>query len=351
MAAIDIAGVTVVKNGVRILHDVDLSVRDGELLTIVGRSGSGKTTLLRAVAGLDPIESGGVSVGGVPQSPDVMGRNVAMVFQENVLYPAKDVAQNVAFPLEVRRRPKDEIDRRVLAEGRALHIENLMNRNPAQLAAGQQQLVQIARAMVRVPDVFLMDEPLARLDAAQRIHLRGELKIVQGGYGVTTLYVTNDPVEAMAMADRIAVLDAGRVVQVGSPDDVYHRPADLVVAELLGSMNRLTVRVEAAQEGVWLRHGGFRLRAWAPALTGYIGREVELGVRPEYFDIAGAADSHVAIERVDHHGPYGIGHGTLGGSTVEIRVRDRSMRTGDTVPVRFDRYLVFDPETGTRVET
>jgi ABC-type sugar transport system ATPase subunit len=349
MASLEIADVTVTRGSQRVLEHVNLSVNDGELMAVVGSSGSGKTSLLRAVAGLDETDAGEIAIGGVVQRSRTQGRNVAMVFQGNVMYPFRDVARNVAFPLEVERRPKAEIEERVHAEGRALHIDDLMARNPKELSAGHQQLVQIARAMVRKPDLFLLDEPLARLDAALRISMRGELKMVQRGYGVTTLYVTNDPVEAMSMADRIAVLDHGRIQQVDAPEEVYHHPATRHTAELMGGFSVLQVHVERAQQGAWLVHEGFRVRAWAPAIEPYVGASLELGVRPEYLEASDSPDAVVRIRVVDHHGAYRIGIGTIGSDPIHVRLPDYTIRSGSRLPVRFRQYLLFDPATGRRV--
>lgn len=226
------------------LAGIDLEVDDGELLAVVGTSGSGKTTLLRVIAGLDPVASGAVLMDGRDVTDDDPGsRDVAMVFQFPHLLPHRNVGRNVAFPLEVRRQTVDEIRARVGAEARALHIEALLERSPDELAAGEAQLVQIARALVRVPRVLLLDEPLARLDAHVRERMRRELRMLQQGYGVTTVLTTNDPVEAMAMSDRLAVLDAGRVVQVGAPLDVYRSPVSLLVARLTGPLATTVVDV------------------------------------------------------------------------------------------------------------
>ncbi len=351
MASLDIADLTVIRGTQRILEKVNLTVADGELMAVIGSSGSGKTSLLRAVAGLDEIDSGQIVIGGVVQGATTAGRNVAMVFQGNVLYPFLDVARNVAFPLEVERRPKAEISERVHAEGRALHIDDLMARNPNELSAGHQQLVQIARAMVRKPDLFLLDEPLARLDAARRISMRGELKMVQRGYGVTTLYVTNDPVEAMSVADRIAVLNQGSIEQVDAPEEIYHFPATRHTAELMGGFSTLRVQVERAQQGAWLVHHGFRLRAWAPAIEAYVGDALDLGIRPEYAEVSDNPDAVVRVRLVDHHGAYRLVLGTIGDDPVQVRFQDDSVRPADRLPVQFRRYLLFDPATGMRVAT
>ena len=224
------------------LQGVDLAVLDGEMMAVVGRSGAGKTTLLRAIAGLDQVTGGAVLMDGVDVTASEPGeRDVAMVFQFPHLLPHRNVGRNVAFPLEVRHQTLEEIRARVGAEARALHIESLLERSPRDLAAGEAQLVQIARALVRVPRVLLLDEPLARLDARVRERMRRELRMLQQGYGVTTIFTTNDPTEAMAMSDRLVVLDAGRVEQVGTPIDVYREPVSLLAAQLTGPLTTTTV--------------------------------------------------------------------------------------------------------------
>ena len=336
----------VTKGGQPVLRGVDLSVADGELVAIVGPSGSGKTTLLRAAAGLDPVSGGEVRIGGIDvTTADTKARNVAMVFQANVLYPFRDVAGNVGFPLELEHRPKPEIAARVQAEGRALHLERLMERDPSELSAGHQQLVQIARALVRVPSVFLMDEPLARLDALLRMEMRGELRLVQRGYGVTTLYVTNDPGEAMAVCDRLAVLVEGEIVQIGPPQDVYARPATREVAELTGDVSTMLFGVTADEPGYWLDHDGFRIRVWAQALTPYVGVDVVVGLRPEHLapDPGGLRG---VIERVVPHGPYVMTDCRIGSEIVAVRTEGAFGVRGDAVGLTVVGGHVFDPVDG-----
>lgn len=282
MASLSLSGVTVRHGATVALGPVELDVADGEFVGIVGMSGAGKTTLLRAVAGIDPIASGDVSIGGTDVTGSEPGtRDVAMVFQHPHLLPHRSVGRNVAFPLEVRRQTIDEIHQRVHAEARALHIEQLLERSPDTLSAGEMQLVQIARAMVRVPRVLLLDEPLARLDAHTREQMRRELRFLQRGYGVTTLATTNDPAEAMAMSDRLVVLEAGRIVQVGVPLDVYRDPVTIEVAQLTGPVELSVVEVSGDAHGYWLHGPGGVERAWHSALADYVGTEVVRAVRPD----------------------------------------------------------------------
>jgi ABC-type sugar transport system ATPase subunit len=273
-----------------------------------------------------------------------------MVFQTNVLYPFRDVQGNVGFPLEVQRRPKPEIAARVEAEGRALRLERLMQRKPSELSAGHQQLVQIARALVRAPSLFLMDEPLARLDALLRVEMRSELRLVQRGYHVTTLYVTNDPVEAMAVCDRLAVLIAGEVAQIGPPTDVYAQPASLTVAELTGDLSTMPFRVTADESGYWLDHDGFRIRVWTDSLAPYVGLDVVVGLRPEHVEPDPNGVGAV-IEDVVPHGPYVVTECRIGTEVVSVRTEHAFGGRGDAIGLAFVRGHVFDVVDGRTAAT
>jgi ABC-type sugar transport system ATPase subunit len=348
MAELELHDVTVRRGGATVLDGVELHVRDGELLGVVGPSGAGKTMVLRVVAGLERIDRGRVVLDGC----DVTGlgagaRDVSMVFDQPTLFPRRDVRRNVAFPLEVRRRPVDEISARVDAETRALHIDELARRTPGQLSAGEAQLVQIARAMVRVPQVLLLDEPLARLDPTVRRRLRQELRVLQRGYGVTTLLATNDPQEAMVMPDRLMVLDRGRVVQLGSPIDVYERPVDLSAAAATGEISTLVVSVAGAPEGFWLEHEGFRVRAWRPSLAARVGSRLLLGVRTAGIvtDPIGPVPATVVLAAPDR----GTATCAVGDGVVLATVHGH-VAPGAAVRLRIDDYLLFDPLTGARID-
>lgn len=282
MASVTLRAVTVHHAGTKLLGPVDLEVADGELVAVVGVSGAGKTTLLRAVAGLESVSGGVLELDGVDVTRLAAGeRDVAMVFQQPMLLPLRTIGRNIAFPLEVRRRTIDEIRTRVAAEARALHIESLLERAPTDLAAGEVQLVQIARALVRVPHVLLLDEPLAHLDTHLREHMRRELRVLQRGYGVTTLLTTNDPAEAMSMSDRLVMLDDGAVVQVGAPAGVYQEPATLTVALLTGELTVTEVAVSSDGHGFWLRGRDGTRRAWTASLADHVGARLVRGVRAD----------------------------------------------------------------------
>lgn len=347
MSTISLEDVRVVRDGKVILDIEHLEIADGELLVALGPSGAGKSTLLRAIAGLDTVEGGKIRFGGVDMSEVATEhRGVAMVFQDQALYPFLNVRENVAFPLKVRKTPRQEVASRVEAEARVLEIAHLLERKPKSLGAGHQQLVQAARALVRVPDVFLMDEPLARLDAHLRVQMRQEFRLLQQGYGVTTVFVTNDQQEAMVMADRIVVLRDGAVRQIGSPLDLYHSPANRFVAGFIGSMGFAPARLSSEGSGFWVTMGDFRLRAWTPHLSTASGDEIDVGVRPEDIDLdeLGVA---VTVGKGYFVGSHGFAEIELaGGHTVEMRTESVPPPPGSVIHVRLRRLHLFDPRSG-----
>ncbi|HVY00204.1 MAG TPA: ABC transporter ATP-binding protein [Pseudorhodoplanes sp.] len=254
MAALGLKGITKSFGNTAVLSPLDLDIADGEFLTLVGPSGCGKSTLLRIIAGLEPQTAGTVSIGGTPVDHlRPHERKVAMVFQNYALYPHMTVFDNIALPLTMarlsvferiplikwlsprRRKVMEGITRDVKAVAEQLRIEQYFDRRPAQLSGGQRQRVALGRAMVRHPDVFLMDEPLSNLDAKLRVHMRSELAELHSRLKATMIYVTHDQVEAMTMSDRLAVMDQGRVLQIGTPDEVYSEPATVTVAQFIGS--------------------------------------------------------------------------------------------------------------------
>ncbi len=275
-----------------------LHVRHGELLALVGPSGSGKSSILRLIAGLEPVASGTVSIGGrVVNDVEPQDRNVAMVFEGDSLYPHLTAGRNLRFGLELGRVPKQEIDQRVQAESRVLGVARLLNLLPKALSAGERQRVAVGRATVRVPEVFLLDEPLTHLDAAQRDRLRVELVRLLRGLGVTAIYVTHDQGQAMAIGDRIAVLRAGRLEQVGRPSELYRAPANTFVASFLGmpGMSLVVATLERDAESAWIVIGGQRLHfPGVPSgpLRAYLGRQVVVGLRPEH-----VSDARLAPDR------------------------------------------------------
>jgi ABC-type sugar transport system ATPase subunit len=282
LAAITMSDVTVVLGDVPVLRGCELAVADGEFFVLIGRSGAGKSSILRAIAGLVPVVSGAVRYDGVDVTAmPTHRRDLGIVFQGDALFPHHDVRSNIGFPLRIRRaRPEDRM-KRVLAEARALGVDHLLERMPGSLSAGQQQLVQIARAVVRRPRVLLMDEPLADVDIETRRAMREIIVTLQRGYGVTTIYATNEPVEAMTMADRLGVVGDGAVVQAAAPSVVRDMPVDRHTALLTGAIALVPAVVTVDATGPVVVAGELRLRGWAVALRAVEGEPVTLGLRPD----------------------------------------------------------------------
>ena len=269
---------------VKVIHEVGFDIPDGEFVVLVGPSGCGKSTLLRMVAGLEDITSGQISIGDrVVNNLPPSQRDIAMVFQNYALYPHKTVASNMAFALRMRRIDKAEIADRVKRASEILGLTPYLNRYPRALSGGQRQRVAMGRAIVRDPQVFLFDEPLSNLDAKLRVQMRTEIRELHQRLKTTTVYVTHDQIEAMTMADRIVVMQAGNIEQIGPPLDLYDRPANTFVAGFIGSpsMNMLDAVVRHGDGRIWVDLDGQTLPA--PDLDGLDeGRQVVVGVRPEH---------------------------------------------------------------------
>jgi multiple sugar transport system ATP-binding protein len=279
-------------NGFHAVKDVDLEIRDKEFLVLVGPSGCGKTTTLRMVAGLEEITSGEIRIGDqVVNDLPPMDRDIAMVFQNYALYPHKTVFDNMAFGLQMRGYPKEEVKKRVHEAAEILGIQALLGNKPRQLSGGQRQRVAVGRAIVRHPEVFLFDEPLSNLDAKLRVQMRVELKRLHERLETTAIYVTHDQVEAMTLGDRVVVMKDGRVQQLGEPLELYGKPANKFVAGFIGSpaMNFIEVSISAANGALWAHAEGLRVRV--PERIGpRAGGRVTLGVRPEALRLANGPD-------------------------------------------------------------
>jgi multiple sugar transport system ATP-binding protein len=290
MARVQLNGITkVFRGGTVAVDDLTLDVADGEFVVLVGPSGCGKSTVLRIVAGLEEATAGTVSIDGrVVDDLAPRDRDIAMVFQNYALYPHMTVEENLSFSLRIARVPKAEMRERVADAAHVLSLEQLVGRKPAALSGGQRQRVAMGRAIVRQPRVFLMDEPLSNLDAKLRVAMRGELTRLHRRYGVTTLYVTHDQIEAMTLGDRIAVLDHGRLQQVGTPQELYDSPRNVFVAGFIGSpaMNLAPGQLVDEPDGVVLAAGDERwplppeVLATRPDLRAYVGGPVVFGLRP-----------------------------------------------------------------------
>jgi multiple sugar transport system ATP-binding protein len=332
-----------------VIHGIDLDIQSGEFVVFVGPSGCGKSTLLRMIAGLETTTSGDIAIGGtsVKDLPP-RSRDIAMVFQDYALYPHKSVFENMAFGLRLRKTPEDEIKRRVGDAAAILQIEHLLDRKPRQLSGGQRQRVAMGRAIVRDPKAFLFDEPLSNLDAQLRNEMRTEIKKLHQRLGKTVIYVTHDQVEAMTLADRIAVLSAGRVIQYASPDEIYNRPAAKFVAGFTGSpsMNFAQGRLNASGDAVTVAGVEIKL---SYARTSAAGQTISFGVRPEDIVIGGSVSARVIV--LEPLGAETLVTLAVGADkAVEMVTRvspDASMRPGDTITVSINpaKTHVFDLNT------
>ena len=319
------------------VDNVSFRVKSGEFFFLLGPSGSGKTTVLRCIAGLEDPDKGDILIDGVRVN-DVhpSKRDIAMVFQNYALYPHMTVYENLAFPLKMRGLPRGEIEKRVREVAELLRISELLNRKPAQLSGGQQQRVALGRALVRRPKVFLMDEPLSNLDAKLRVYMRAELKKMQKDLGITTIYVTHDQVEAMTMADRIALLNKGVLQQVGTPSEVYHRPANMFVAGFIGSpaMNFFEASVVEEEGRLYIDTGDFKLEL-PSNIAGLLRGESEvvLGVRPEHIRVYMEKKPGAIPARVFVVEPLGFE------TIIDFRVDDRVYKA------RYPKEIYVEPGT------
>lgn len=352
MASVTLTDLSVALDRRLILDRISLDIGDGTFASIVGPSGTGKTTLLRAIAGLTLASHGSVAFDGRDVTRlDAGQRDIGMVFQTPSLLPNRNVRRNVEFPLELRRQTADAIRDRVSAEARAMHIEHLLRRRPAELSRGEEQLVQIARTMVRSPRLLLLDEPFAPLDAHLRNAMRSEIRLLQAGYGVTTIMATNDPADAMSLASLMAVLigSPSRIVQYGAPRELRDEPATLDVATTTGPLVTLSVMVEADATGFWLdAPGALRLRSWAPALHNHVGRSVTLGVRPEHLVRDDRGEAEATLKRVVPGAEAGLicSWGGLTATATGTASRDE-LET--IIRLRVARAVIFENEHGDRI--
>jgi len=338
-------------DGYEAVKDMNLEIKDGEFVILVGPSGCGKSTLLRMIAGLETITDGAVRIGEREVNQvEPADRDIAMVFQNYALYPHMTVAQNMGFSLKLKRAPKAEIDQKVGRAAEILGLTPLLERYPRQLSGGQRQRVAMGRAIVRDPQVFLFDEPLSNLDAKLRVQMRTEIKALHQRLSTTTVYVTHDQIEAMTMADKIVVMHDGIVEQVGAPLDLYDRPANLFVAQFIGSpaMNVLPGRIEG---GGFVTQGGLRLPLrQAPA--GAEGRPARYGIRPEHFALSGEGVP-LEVVVVEPTGSETQVVAKAGGQEVICVFRERvSARPGETIRVQPNPDLVhlFDHDKGQRLQ-
>ena len=355
MASIDIAEIRKAYGAVPVLHGIDLSIHDGEFVVLVGPSGCGKTTLLRMIAGLEDISTGEIRIDGRRVNDlEPKDRDIAMVFQSYALYPHMTVAENMSYSLRLRRTAKERIAAAISGAASKLGLDALMARRPRALSGGQRQRVAMGRAIVRAPKAFLFDEPLSNLDARLREQMRGEIKKLHQSLGATSIYVTHDQIEAMTLADRIVAMNAGVVQQVGSPLDLYDRPANLFVAGFIGSpaMNMFDGAYSAAGPAIEVE-GGHRIPLQR-ALQVADGTRVTVGIRPEHIPVLAAGEGGISakVELVEPTGLGTILHVRPFGATVKAFTLSRdATAVGDTVAIRLpaERLHLFDAQTGQRL--
>jgi multiple sugar transport system ATP-binding protein len=351
-SAIVASGISKAFGDVQALNELNLNIPEGAFFVLLGPSGAGKTTTLRVIAGLEKPDSGTVHLTGIDATgASPAERDLAMVFQSYALYPKQTAAANIASPLRARKLSKAEIDAQVKHVAELLHIEKLMERKPSQMSGGEMQRVALGRALVRNPRAFLMDEPLTNLDLKLRVEMRTELTRIHRSLGRTFLYVTNDQVEAMSMADHVAVLRAGRVQQVGSPTEIYDRPANRWVATFVGSprMNLLPCTVNGRLEGTgWsLPNPGFAVQADRPALLGVRSEDLSLDVRDEAAALGGT------VYAVEPLGDRTLVDFEIGDQRIVIKAPPTaSLEIGEPIraSVDLDRVHLFDADTESAIE-
>jgi multiple sugar transport system ATP-binding protein len=351
---------------VTVIEDLNLEIRDREFMVLVGPSGCGKSTALRMIAGLEEISGGAVSIGGrVVNDVAPKDRDIAMVFQSYALYPHMTVRENLEFGLKIRKTPRAEMDRLVNEAAGTLGITEYLDRKPKQLSGGQRQRVALGRAIVRKPAVFLFDEPLSNLDAKLRVQMRAEITKLQKGLQTTTVYVTHDQIEAMTMGHRIAIMKSGTLQQVGTPLEVYEKPANLFVAGFIGTPPMNLMPATISDGGASLTTSGFKLPmpdAWRPApsqgTTGRDGLKVIVGIRPENVrdaarnEMGATARVHGIVDFVEPLGHEVIVHAKVGDELLIAKVdphRAPEMGSEIDLELELEALHLFDAATEQRL--
>jgi multiple sugar transport system ATP-binding protein len=342
-------------DGYKAVDNFSLEIPDKEFLILVGPSGCGKSTTLRMIAGLENISSGEIHIAGRKVN-DIQpkDRDIAMVFQSYALYPHKSVYKNIAFSLERRKVPKDEIRKRVNEAAKILHIEHLLDRKPRALSGGQRQRVALGRAIVRDPAVFLFDEPLSNLDAKLRTQMRTEISLLHKRLGTTFIYVTHDQTEAMTMGDRIVVMDGGIIQQTDTPENIYHKPKNLFVASFIGSpsMNFLDGILEKNENGLYVRVGNDIIPTdkITSSMEKHTVEKVKAGIRPEDITTGKSADNLKGTLKVQENlGSEAHIHIEYGGCLITARVPETiSKQPGDEIlfSVKSHKLHIFSADSG-----
>jgi len=351
MAAVNLRGVFKSFGSTRVVHGVDISIADGEFCVLVGPSGCGKSTLLRMIAGLEEISGGEIEIGArVVNNVPPKERDIAMVFQNYALYPHMTVFDNMAFSMKLAGESRTKMRERVEVAANILGLMEYLDRYPRQLSGGQRQRVAMGRAIVRDPQVFLFDEPLSNLDAKLRVQMRTEIKELHQRLTTTSIYVTHDQIEAMTMADKIVVMNAGRTEQIGSPLELYDHPANLFVAGFIGSpaMNFLKGKLVGNAAGMKVQMADGSLLP-APSSAAQTGREVIVGVRPEHL-LVRSDGVHAEVVVVEPTGADTQIFCKVGGSDVIAVVRERhQFKPGEAIRLYPELTFLFDPSSGARL--
>ncbi len=351
MSGVDLEGIVKAYGAVQVVHGIDLSVAEKEFVVLVGPSGCGKSTTLRMIAGLEEITEGDLTIDGRRMNRVApKDRDVAMVFQNYALYPHLNVADNMAFGLRIRKMPKAEIATTIADVAEILGLTPYLDRRPADLSGGQRQRVAMGRAIVRHPKVFLFDEPLSNLDAKLRTQMRAEIKRLHNRLGVTSIYVTHDQVEAMTLADRIVVMNDGRIEQVGTPMELFNNPANTFVAGFLGSPPMNQLKGTLTDTGAEI--GGTEIKL-AGAINGHAGRDVVVGIRPEHVSLSQGQQTSalpIALDLVEPLGSEALLHARYGDNDMVFKADtegDIAHLSGvDKVHVPAHLVKIFDAETG-----
>jgi len=349
MATVELLDIKKRFGSTQVIHGVSTTIEDGEFIVIVGPSGCGKSTLLRMVAGLESVSEGEIRIGGkCVNELEPMDRDIAMVFQNYALYPHMSVRENMGYGLKIAKLPKAEIAQKVEAAATLLQLTNYLDRRPRDLSGGQRQRVAMGRAIVREPAVFLFDEPLSNLDAKLRVQMRLEIRDLQSRLGITSLYVTHDQVEAMTMADRMIVMNAGRAEQIGTPLEVYERPQTLFAAQFIGSPSMNVLNGKVTDEGLSI------VDTIVPTHMKAIGN-VTVGIRPEHVVADPNGPLSMTVQMGEPLGANTLLHGRIAGSKEAFTISLPGVHhavSGETVRFRVDQDNLhfFHPQSGQRLK-